>query len=173
MGGSRNCGAFFWPHRVRKIHEWRWVRTFEIVRRSFLENRRSKRAENLAMLDSLIQHVLHLRPPGIDDYASIAQRTRSPFCPALEPADDLSGGDVLRCNSYEFFAGILLNRTTRFGSPAILQSLPDRFRRELRSPIRVVHHERAWASENLVIDVVGGADGQSSVACRGLNVNIV
>ena len=55
---------------------------------------------------------------------------------------------------------------------AVFQSLSDDLRRELRSPVGMVHDEGSRLPENLVIDVIGRAHGKSSVTRGGLNVDL-
>ncbi len=56
-----NHGALFRAHRISKGHEGRRMGLLEKFARGFLQDRRSKRPEDFAMLDAPVQDVFHFR----------------------------------------------------------------------------------------------------------------
>ena len=48
------------------------------------------------MLDPRVEDVLHVGPARVGDDRAVAERARAELHPALEPADDVAGGDPLR-----------------------------------------------------------------------------
>src|SRR5581483_6949683 len=58
-----------------------------------LRRRRRERAERLAKLDLLVDSLLHLRRPRVGEDRAVTERTGPDLEPALEPADDLAGGE--------------------------------------------------------------------------------
>ena len=66
----------------------------EQIRLTFLQDRRSERTKPFAMFDPGVENVLHVRKAGMSEDRTIAQRTRSPFHPALKPSDDISVLDL-------------------------------------------------------------------------------
>src|ERR1019366_337545 len=68
----------------------------KVVSDTLFEDRRSKGAEGLALLDSGIQDVLHLGAARVDNDATIAESPRPKLHPTLEPTDDLPISDSLR-----------------------------------------------------------------------------
>src|SRR5487761_394696 len=47
------------------------------------------------MLDARVEHILHVGKAGMSEDRAIPQRARSPFHPALKPADYISDLDLL------------------------------------------------------------------------------
>ena len=68
----------------------------KISARLLLEHAGRERPVGLAVLDPLVEDVLHVGAPRIGDDRSVAERARTELHPALEPADHLAGGDRLR-----------------------------------------------------------------------------
>src|SRR5208282_696603 len=72
------------------------MRLLKVVSDTLFKDRRSKRAEGLALLDPGIQDVLHLGAARVDDDATIAESPWPKLHPSLEPTYDLPISDSLR-----------------------------------------------------------------------------
>ena len=105
------------PHGVGQGHERRRGRSLEVVAGRLLKDRGGKRPERLPVLDPAVEDVLHLGTARVHHDAAVAERPRPPLHPPLEPADDLSAGDMARCLTAEDLLGqfpvALLERTDR------------------------------------------------------------
>src|SRR5207237_7052612 len=75
--------------------ERRGVLLLEPLLRLLREHRRRERTEGLAVLDPRVEDVLDLVPPRVGEDRAVAERARAELHPALEPADDVAGGDPL------------------------------------------------------------------------------
>ena len=123
------------------------------------------------MLDAAIENFLHFRAARIGDDAAIAEGARTPLGAALEPAENFSVGDDRRAALHEFFFrqfgdGIAALRELAGGHRGA-----DSLARVARPPISVVHHKGARLAENLVPYVEGGANGETGVPGRGMNID--
>src|SRR6185436_3185232 len=134
-----------------------------------------KRTEALAELDPRVDDVAHVGAPRIGDDAAVAERTRAPLHPSLEPADDpavgnLRGGPVVERRFVvprAPHAGALGNR----GALAV-ERRHNRAIVERRTPVAVLHHERARPPFNLVPRVERGAERGAVVAGGGLDEDV-
>src|SRR5438093_962743 len=77
---------------VDEDHERGGIFLLEPVTGRLSQDRWSKRTERLAMLDSSIEDVLHVRPSRVDDDRAVAERPRPELHPPLEPPDHVPAG---------------------------------------------------------------------------------
>src|SRR6266849_4824386 len=87
--------AFFGPDFVDVQHERRRVVMLEIFMLEIGEDRRSKGPEPLAVLDTRVQSIFHIRQAGKSEDGAVAARARAPLHATLKPADDIAGSDLL------------------------------------------------------------------------------
>ena len=93
----RDVGLLGRQNVVHLNHERIRIGLIKVVASRLLQDRRRKRPELLAMLDAGIQDVLHIGAARIGDNAAIAKRPRSPFHPALKPAQHVAVSHNFGC----------------------------------------------------------------------------
>src|SRR6202521_3731150 len=169
----RNLFALFRAHGIRERHERRGMRFREPLARGFREDGWRERAEDFAVLDSPVQNLFHLHTPRVSDDAPVAERSRTPFSPALKPSKDFAIGDDSGRATNQFFL-----RQFDYGIAAVRNAArADRLANlrlcKSRPPISVIHHKRPRLPKNLVPDVKRSADGEPRIACGGLDVNFL
>src|SRR5687768_14925914 len=88
-----HCGKTFTPSRPYLInvkHIGRRMILFEDLRLTLDKDGRSEGPKCFAVFYPRVQNVLHSRKPWMCEDRSIAKSARSPFHPALKPADDFT-----------------------------------------------------------------------------------
>src|SRR5215470_8273169 len=123
------------------------------------QDRRSEWPEWFALLDPLIQYVFHIGAPRVDDDRAIAQRARSEFHSALEPANDQPIGYVLRGPLGDFPV-----RMRFVLEPGAVQLRLYLIIREPRPRVSSFHYVVPPSAQRLVIDVITGADSGPTVS---------
>ena len=97
MHDRRNPVPPFRPHALGEQHERQILLAFEDLRRALREDDRRERPESLAMLDPVVEDVLHLGLARIGEDAAVAERARPEFGSALKPAEHLLRSAASRC----------------------------------------------------------------------------
>ncbi len=148
------------------------MRFLEKLAGSFFRNRGCEWTKRFAVLDAPVQDVFHFGAARVGQDAAIAQRARSPFRRALEPADNFSVGNMPRGRTHEF--GFVELRNLHFVRRAhAIDHGANLGGRKLRPPVRVLHHEFARPPEDLVVHGEGRADRQARIARRRLNAHLL
>src|SRR6185436_18857001 len=80
-------------------HRRRRVCLFKIISDALFYNGWRKRSKRLALLDPVVQNLLHLHPPWIDHDRSIPERAWSKLHPSLKPSNDQTVSNILRRTS--------------------------------------------------------------------------
>src|SRR5580704_14330915 len=149
------------------------MRFLEPLSRGLRENRWCKGPEDFAMFDALVQYLFHLRPPRVGDYASIAERSRSPFRAALEPSENFPVGHNRSRTLHQMVLRELFHPPTVLWQAARVDRVPNLIARISRSPVGVIHDEGARLSENLVPHKKCSSYSQAAIACRRMNVHLL
>src|SRR5580658_5622314 len=113
------------------------MRLFEPFPRGFREYRWSEGAEDFAVLDALVQYLLHFRPSRIGDDASIAERARSPFRSPLKPSEDFPVGHNCGGALHKIFLWQFFDVPTVFQRTVGIHCAPNLLARISRTPVRV------------------------------------
>src|SRR5215207_490461 len=79
-------GAPLLPHLVDHQHRRRGVRLLEVVADALFENGRREGAEGLALLDALVEDLLHVGAARVYYDGAVAEGARAELHPPLEPA---------------------------------------------------------------------------------------
>src|ERR1700746_1592049 len=167
MCDGRDYRAFILFDLINHEHGGRRVRLLKIVSHGFLENRRSKRTERLALFDPGIQDIFHLSTARINNNATITESPWPKFHPALKPTNDFPVGNSLSRQQCELL--IAQFAAIKIGAPHHTFDLSVC---EFGSGIRMFHHKRSWLLQNNIVDVVTDAEGGTGIPCRRLHEHL-
>src|SRR5690348_3305396 len=124
------------------------------------------------MFHAAIEDLLHFRSSRIDDDTAVSERAGSPFGASLVPAHDFSFGDEVSRLFHQFTFIAFNNIEIRGADAGALHCLAHLRIRVARSPIGMIHDERARLPEDLMMNVERGANRQPSISCSRLDVNV-
>src|SRR5665213_2368727 len=174
MRDGREYSAFLRPNWVHLLHERIWCRIHEVVVQRFLQDRRREGTKFFAELDLRVDEIAHIGAPRVGKDAPVAERTRPPLHPPLEPAHLVAIRNQPRAHPAD---GVLVFHGRLFVRPfLVLPRIDDRGKIESRigrSPIAMLHDERARLAEHLIPYIEGRAKGRSIIARSGLNVELL
>src|ERR1700686_2153276 len=125
------------------------------------------------MLDAAIQNFFHFLPARVGDDAAIAEGPRAPFGTLLKPAENFSIGVNLRRVAHEVGLRELGHGITVARKGAGIDRVTHLVARIARTPVRVIHHERARLSENLIPHVERRPHGEAAITGSGMNVDLL
>src|SRR5579864_1963337 len=97
MRDRRNQASLCLPNLEHLHHEGNRVVLFEPICYRLVEHGGRERTKGLSPLYLGIEDNLHICPPWVADDRAITERPRSPFHPALEPADHFTLGNCRGC----------------------------------------------------------------------------
>src|SRR5262249_40818480 len=160
----------FRAHLLGPQHERRFVLADENVRCPLIEHDRRKRAKSLSELNPLVQFVLHVGPSRIGQDAPLAERARSEFGAALEPAEHVT----LRKQLCRFATNALVAPVE---DPAVDQqpiagALHDAIR-VFEAERRLLHHKSAWLFLYCQMAIIRTANRDPVVASGKLDPGII
>ena len=148
------------PPRVGQVEEPRHVLD---------EGRGRERPVRLAELDLGVDHVLHLRAPGIGENAALTQRARAPLEAPPRPADDATGGEAV---DDPIDQGVVVVERL-IADAALAKELEHLPRAVVPPPRRVLHHEAPRLAQDDVMGPEGGPQRAAPVAGGRLHVELL
>src|SRR5438093_397131 len=135
------------------------MRLLEVVGNILCQDRRREGSKGLALLDPLIQDLLHVGATRVNNNGAISKTTRPELHSALEPSDDFAIRNVSCSRSCYFDLGESL-----VGELAGIQFDANLIVRKLGPGVRALHHEPSRLLQQIVVDLVADAQRCATVA---------